>query len=142
MPAITLNQPPAELRAEAPAAANGTARGAAAAAWASATDPSRLKGLQCRECGQRFPIEPIHVCDFCFGPLEVEYDYALLASTVRRETIESGPLNIWRYRDLLPVNEKADTGWRVGFTPLQPAPRLGTALRGRLARRSRREALE
>jgi threonine synthase len=91
-------------------------------------DPRRLLGLKCRECGQRFEIEPIHVCDFCFGPLEVEYDYDLLAQSVTRESIERGPLSIWRYRDLLPVNDLADVGWRVGYTPLQPAPQLGKAL--------------
>src|SRR5687767_14781669 len=88
----------------------------------------RLTGLACRECGQRFPIAPIHVCDFCFGPLEVQYDYDLIRETVTRESIERGPIGIWRYKDLLPVESLADTGWRVGFTPLQPAPNLGRAL--------------
>lgn len=109
-------------------------RSAEAAAQASSVGgatiaaPQRLRGLKCRECGQRFPIEPIHVCDFCFGPLEVEYDYDLLRSVVTRESIERGPLNLWRYRDLLPVDSLADTGWRVGYTPLQPARALGKAL--------------
>ena len=89
---------------------------------------ARLKGLACRECGQQFPIAPIHVCDFCFGPLEVQYDYELLRSTITRESIERGPIGIWRYKELLPVESMADTGWRVGFTPLQPAPNLGKAL--------------
>jgi len=89
---------------------------------------SRIVGLKCRECGQKFPIEPVHVCDFCFGPLEVEYDYDLLRGTITRASIESGPLSIWRYKDLLPVERMADTGWRVGFTPLQPAPNLGKQL--------------
>jgi threonine synthase len=90
----------------------------------------RLLGLQCRECGREYPIQPIHVCDFCFGPLEVRYDYDYLAGTVTRESIGRGPLSIWRYGDLLPLADPAlaDTGWRVGFTPLQPAPRLGAAL--------------
>jgi threonine synthase len=95
---------------------------------APAKAPGRLKGLACRECGREFPIEPIHVCDFCFGPLEVQYDYEHLRRTITREAIERGPLSIWRYRDLLPVESLADTGWRVGYTPLQPAPNLGKAL--------------
>jgi threonine synthase len=99
-----------------------------AGAAAPADTAARLKGLACRECGQRFPIEPIHVCDFCFGPLEVQYDYDLLRESVTRESIERGPLSIWRYRDLLPVESLADTGWRVGYTPLQPAHNLGKAL--------------
>jgi threonine synthase len=99
-----------------------------ASTHAATTVPQRLLGLKCRECGQTYPIEPVHVCDFCFGPLEVEYDYELLRHTVTRESIERGPLNIWRYHDLLPVNELADTGWRVGYSPLQPAPNLGKVL--------------
>src|SRR5436190_8606899 len=117
--------------AQPPARATGapiTVLGARQAAALPAADPRRLKGLKCRECGRAFPIEPIHVCGFCFGPLEVEYDYDLLARTVSHESIDRGPLSIWRYRDLLPVNELADTGWRVGYTPLQPAPNLGKAL--------------
>lgn len=94
----------------------------------SAAAEGRLIGLRCRECGESYPIEPIHVCDLCFGPLEVQYDYGVLARTVTRESIARGPLSIWRYRDLLPVETMADTAWRVGFTPLQPAPRLGQIL--------------
>src|SRR6266545_4838054 len=82
---------------------------------------TRITGLACRECGQRLPVEPIHVCDSCFGPLEVRYDYDVLRGAVTRASIERGPLSIWRYGDLLPVESLADTGWRVGFTPLQPA---------------------
>ena len=35
----------------------------------------RIRGLQCRECGELYPTEARHVCDMCFGPLEVAYDY-------------------------------------------------------------------
>ncbi|HEX2516692.1 MAG TPA: threonine synthase, partial [Chloroflexota bacterium] len=108
--------------ASAPATAGAPSDGAA---------PSgRLLCLQCRECGREYAVAPVHVCDFCFGPLEVRYDYDLLARTVTRESIARGPLSIWRYADLLPLEDQslADTGWRVGFTPLQPAPNLGRAL--------------
>src|SRR3989449_4785361 len=33
----------------------------------------RSNGLRCRECGRRYPATPVHVCEFCFGPLEVDY---------------------------------------------------------------------
>jgi threonine synthase len=110
------------------APAGGSAREANVGAGASQGASRRLRGLRCRECGREYPLEPIHVCDHCFGPLEVGYDYDYLAGTVTRESIERGPLSIWRYRDLLPVEHLADVGWRVGFTPLQPAPNLGRAL--------------
>ena len=38
----------------------------------------RILGLACRECGGTYPISPIHVCERCFGPLEVQYDYELI----------------------------------------------------------------
>ena len=89
----------------------------------------RLGGLQCRECGRTYPIEPIHVCDFCFGPLDVTYDYPALRQTLSREAIERGPLSLWRYWPLLPVERPSeDDGYRVGFTPLQRARNLGKAL--------------
>lgn len=112
-----------ETPSSAPARVSPSGNGRAADYW-----DRRVLGLKCRECGKDYPIEPVHVCDFCFGPLEVQYDYDLLARTVTRESIERGPLNIWRYSALLPVERLADTGWRVGYTPLQPAPNLGKAL--------------
>ena len=57
---------------------------------AQATSPSvggRIRGLQCRECGQLYPGEARHVCDLCFGPVEVIYDYDLLRSTVSRDFV-------------------------------------------------------
>ena len=51
---------------------------------------SRLRGLVCRECGHLYGILPIHVCEFCFGPLEVAYDYDLIRSQVSREAIAAG----------------------------------------------------
>ena len=35
----------------------------------------KVLGLKCRECGEQYPKSPVHVCEFCFGPLEVEYNY-------------------------------------------------------------------
>ena len=76
----------------------------------------RLGGLQCRECGRTYPIAPIHVCDFCFGPLDVTYDYPALRQTLSREAIERGPLSLWRYWPLLPVERPSDDdGHRVGL---------------------------
>ena len=44
-------------------------------------------GLRCRACGADYPLEPLHVCDQCFGPLEVVYDYAAIAPVLSREVI-------------------------------------------------------
>ena len=62
-----------------------------------------VSGLVCRECGRRYPAEPIFVCEHCFGPLEVEYDHGDLGVETLRERIATGAISIWRYQDLLPV---------------------------------------
>ena len=84
--------------------------------------------LACRECGRELDLQPVNACDFCFGPLEVQYDYDAIAARVSRESIEAGPRSIWRYRDLLPVDEDFIVDLNVGFTPLVRAERLGEAL--------------
>lgn len=88
----------------------------------------RLKGLKCRECGAVAPIGPVYVCEECFGPLEVAYDYEAIRRRVTREKIAAGPRSIWRYLDLLPVSEDCIVTLHEGMTPLVRAPRLGREL--------------
>jgi threonine synthase len=86
-----------------------------------------VKGLKCRECGRGYPASPIHVCEFCFGPLEVDYDYEAIGARVSRARIEAGPPSIWRYADLLPLDVpdgEPPIGPHVGFTPLVRAHNL------------------
>ena len=87
-----------------------------------------VTGLRCRECARAFPAEALHVCDYCFGPLEVAYDYERIAATISRERIESGPRTIWRYKDLLPVSDDKPVDLGAGFTPLVRADRLAAEL--------------
>jgi threonine synthase len=89
---------------------------------------SHVTGLRCRECGREFPAEALHVCDFCFGPLEVAYDYDAIAASITRESIAAGPRSIWRYRDLLPVDDESPVDLGAGFTPLVRADRLAAEL--------------
>jgi hypothetical protein len=58
---------------------------------------SFVEGLRCRECGRAYPAEALHVCEYCFGPLEVVYDYEAVAATTSRASIAAGPASIWRY---------------------------------------------
>lgn len=88
----------------------------------------KMRGLKCRECGAYYPLKALHVCEFCFGPLEVDYDYDYLRTIVSREKIESGPPNLWRYVDLLPVEGETLVDSGTGFTPLLKAERLGQRL--------------
>ena len=87
-----------------------------------------VNGLRCRECSREYPTEALNVCDFCFGPLEVVYDYATISEVVSRDRITAGPLSIWRYQDLLPANGDAPVDIMAGFTPLLKANNLGKRL--------------
>ena len=91
---------------------------------------NRVKGLKCRECGRGYPASPIHVCEFCFGPLEVDYDHEVIRARVSRARIAAGPPSIWRYADLLPLDVPDGAppiGPHVGFTPLVRAHNLARA---------------
>ena len=84
--------------------------------------------LVCRECSRTYDPGPLYFCEWCFGPLEVGYDYDAIAEVVTKERIEAGPPSLWRYGDLLPVSrsETADLG--AGLTPLLKADRLAEEL--------------
>ncbi len=87
-----------------------------------------VKGLKCRECGRQYATEPIYVCEFCFGSLEVDYDYDAIKKVITCQRIQSGPSSLWRYRDLLPIDGEPSVGFYSGFTPLVRADRLAREL--------------
>jgi threonine synthase len=89
---------------------------------------SKVLGLKCRECGEIYPVEPLYVCEVCFGPLEIVYDLNLIRQKVTRKSIEAGPTSMWRYIDLLPLEGEPTVGKSVGWTPLVHARRLGKEL--------------
>ena len=89
---------------------------------------SFVNGLKCRECGREYPIEPIYVCEFCFGPLEVVYDYSKIKKILTRDKIQSRPQNLWRYRELLPLEREVTDAFYTGFTPLIKADNLAKFL--------------
>lgn len=87
-----------------------------------------VKGLKCRECGRDYPADPIYVCEFCFGPLEVSYDYKSIKKALTRKVIEKRPPSLWRYKELLPIDGEPQVGLESGFTPLVKADNLAAAL--------------
>jgi threonine synthase len=90
---------------------------------------AKLLGLRCRECGAEYELQATHVCEMCFGPLDVVFDYAALKKVVTRKRIEDGPPSMWRYRDLLPIEDSTPiVSLGEGFTPLVKADRLGAEL--------------
>jgi threonine synthase len=87
------------------------------------------EALECRECHARYPVEPLTICEECFGPLEPSYDLRSLDGVDVRKHVEVGPATLWRYEALLPGGpdiERVDLG--AGFTPLRWADRLGERL--------------
>ncbi|MBI3410161.1 MAG: threonine synthase [Planctomycetes bacterium] len=87
-----------------------------------------VRGLKCRLCSKTYPAEPLNFCTDDFGPLEVDYDYEGIAESISREKIELRPFNMWRYRELLPIDGEPTVGALVGGTPLVKANRLADEL--------------
>ena len=89
---------------------------------------AKMRALVCRECGKEYPVKAIHVCEMCFGPLEVKYNYEEIKKSISRKKIEDGPLSMWRYIDLLPVEGSSLVGPHAGLTPMVRAKNLGAYL--------------
>jgi len=89
---------------------------------------SYVNGLKCRECGREYPIEPVYVCEFCFGPLEVVYDYKNIKKVLTKNKIGKREKNLWRYRELLPIDGDPQVGLNSGYTPLLKADNLAKEL--------------
>ena len=89
---------------------------------------TRIPGMRCRNCRRAEPLGLSYVCAACFGPLEVEYDYAIASRTLTRDAIASRAPGIWRYLELLPVDAPPRRSLPVGSTPLLAADRLAPVL--------------
>ena len=87
--------------------------------------------LRCRECGKTWGNQPRSICEDCFSPLEISYDYDSIRPRVSRELFASRAPNIWRYRELLPLPPGFEPSLPVGYTPLVRAPRLGEQIGSR-----------
>jgi threonine synthase len=85
--------------------------------------------LICKECREEYALVASYVCEQCFGPLEVKYDYSELDDPAAlRRKIQAGPPSIWRYLDFLPFAGRPKTGLDAGFTPLVKSDRLAERL--------------
>ncbi len=89
---------------------------------------SYILGLKCRECGRLYPKEVIFVCEYCFGGVEVDYDYEAIRRSMTKASFASRPKSLWRYRELLPVEGEPSAGFFSGFTPFFRAERLAEVL--------------
>jgi threonine synthase len=87
-----------------------------------------MTGLRCRECGREYPAQAIYTCEYCFGPLEVTYDYERVRQAMSPPAMAARSHNLWRYRELLPLEGEPTDGLNSGFTPLVRADNLARAL--------------
>jgi threonine synthase len=87
-----------------------------------------LQALKCKECGETYPLDARFVCEQCFGPLEVAYDFADLDAAEAKRKIQAGSRGIWRYADFLPFETRPDDRLEPGLTPLIRADRLAEQL--------------
>jgi threonine synthase len=87
------------------------------------------QALKCKECKSTYELDASFVCDQCFGPLEVSYDYSALGDAAElRRKIQAGPASIWRYADFLPFARRPKTALDAGLTPLIRSERLAERL--------------
>ena len=85
----------------------------------------KIKFLQCRECKKEYPPRFKYVCDECFGPLDVHYDFP----TVNKNTFSNREHTYWRYYELMPIESKSNiVSIGAGMTPLIKAEKLGEKL--------------
>lgn len=89
---------------------------------------SHVIGLKCRECGRLYPKEVVFVCEYCFGSIEVDYDYEAIRRVLTKPELARRPKSLWRYRELLPIEGEPTVGLTSGFTPFFRAQRLADAL--------------
>jgi threonine synthase len=86
------------------------------------------EALVCRECDSTYPLEARYVCEHCFGPLDVKYDFSDFDPSEARRKIQAGSRGIWRYADFLPFAERPRDPLEPGLTPLIRADRLAERL--------------
>lgn len=86
--------------------------------------------MKCRECGKEHPPTKLNICEDCFGPLDVVYNFARIE--LGRRSFEGRARNIWRYSELLPIVDGRNiVDLHAGFTPLVRAANLGRELGSR-----------
>ncbi len=89
--------------------------------------------LECFECGTDYsPTQVTYSCRRCGSLLEVKYDYEKIRETLDEQALLSRPLSVWRYRELLPVEEGTKIiSLSEGGTTLHACERLGETLKVR-----------
>ena len=85
---------------------------------------------KCVRCGRTYEAIPTLTTCQCGGILDIVYDYEHIKTVLTRETLARRRDNsMWRYRELLPVEEETEAPpLRVGWSPLYRARALAERL--------------
>ncbi|HEU4507137.1 MAG TPA: threonine synthase [Pyrinomonadaceae bacterium] len=86
--------------------------------------------LECGLCGLEHEARRLHnLCRNCGKPLLVRYDLTRSKTTLTKESLASRRADMWRYREVLPVESDANiVSLGEGWTPLLRAKKLGKAV--------------
>lgn len=86
--------------------------------------------LECANCHKIYEAGKIHnLCTECGKPLLVRYDLEKAAETLTKEVLKTRSENLWRYREVLPVeNDENIVSFGEGYTPLFKVDRLAGSL--------------
>src|SRR5688500_3141973 len=92
--------------------------------------PMNVTHLECAACGLTHEAQRLHnLCTKCGKPLLVRYDLKLAAATLTKESLARRGADLWRYREVLPVEHDENiVSLGEGWTPLVPASRLGAQI--------------
>jgi len=93
---------------------------------------SLVTELVCVKCGASYKPDAVATCPAC-GPdegiLDVRFDKTRARTTLTRENLSTRPHAIWRYRELLPIDQtNIPDDWHIGWTPLIETPRLAATV--------------
>jgi threonine synthase len=87
---------------------------------------SYVSHLHCPKCQKTYDTNQKHQLCECGSPLLVAYNLDALHKDLTPEMIANREPNLWRYHELLPVeNPEHIVSLGEGMTPLLPMPRLG-----------------
>lgn len=87
---------------------------------------SLANALVCPKCGKTMPIGEVHQLCECGSPLLVQYDLEKAKETLDRNSFSGRGANLWRYRELLPVQDDRNiVTLGEGYTPLLPLEKAG-----------------
>ncbi|PZU67579.1 MULTISPECIES: threonine synthase [Sphingobium] len=93
--------------------------------------PTFVTHLECSLTGERYEADRLHGLSAAGKPLLVRYDLDGVRATLTKEALSSRPMDLWRWRELLPVRQTSNiVSLGENATSLIPLPRTAKRLGG------------